>query len=92
MFAINKEGRSFLRNNFITIRNGFQNDGLVTFACEYTFNDLLNLEKLYFSALNRNIGNRVLTLSISFDAFTLKCYNEIFRWIKAHQHEHNVKL
>ena len=31
MFAVNKEGRSFLLINFITIRNGFINEGLIPF-------------------------------------------------------------
>ena len=31
MFTVNKEGRSFLHNNFIAIRNGFINDGLITY-------------------------------------------------------------
>jgi hypothetical protein len=31
MFAVNKEARSFLLNNFITIRNGFINDGLIPY-------------------------------------------------------------
>ena len=65
MFAINKEGRSFLRNDFIAIRNGFQNYGLITYICNFDdFNGALELEKLYFSLLNRNIANRVLTFSI----------------------------
>lgn len=29
MFYINKQGRSFLQQNFIIIRNGFINDGLI---------------------------------------------------------------
>jgi hypothetical protein len=32
MFAVNKEARSFLLNNFITIRNGFINDGLIPYV------------------------------------------------------------
>jgi hypothetical protein len=31
IFAVNKESRKFLTNNFITIRNGFENEGLITF-------------------------------------------------------------
>lgn len=30
MFSINKEMRSFLQNNFITVKNGFINEGLIT--------------------------------------------------------------
>jgi hypothetical protein len=38
MFAVNKEARQFLQNNFIIIRNGFLNDGLITFSMQYDFN------------------------------------------------------
>ncbi len=30
MFAVNKEVRAFLQDNFIAIRNGFTNEGLIT--------------------------------------------------------------
>jgi len=29
MFALNKETRKFLQQNFITVRNGFVNEGLI---------------------------------------------------------------
>ena len=32
MFTLNKEARSFLQQNFITIRNEFVNDGLLTYS------------------------------------------------------------
>ena len=41
MFALNNAGRSFLLNNFITIRNGFINDGLVPYKLECSFNDFI---------------------------------------------------
>ena len=31
MFAVNKASRSYIENNFITIRNGFVNEGLITY-------------------------------------------------------------
>jgi len=31
MFALNKEARNFIHNNFIAVRNGFTNEGLVDF-------------------------------------------------------------
>ena len=34
MFNINKEVRHYLLNNFITVRNGFTNDGLIDFVFE----------------------------------------------------------
>jgi hypothetical protein len=64
MFAVNKEGRTFLQNRFITIQNGFINDGLVPFQFECTFNGILALEKLYFAALKRNSENRNITIKI----------------------------
>ncbi len=67
MFAVNKEGREYFLNNFITIRNGFINDGLIPYHIKPTFSDFMLLEKLYFSALNRNIGNRVVTIKIDID-------------------------
>jgi hypothetical protein len=30
MFTLNKETRKFLQDNFITVRNGFVNEGLIT--------------------------------------------------------------
>jgi hypothetical protein len=37
MFAVNKEARSFLLNNFISIRNGFNNDGLIPYEIKSDF-------------------------------------------------------
>ena len=31
MFAVNKEARTFLKNNFTVVRNGFINEGLITY-------------------------------------------------------------
>ena len=31
MFALNKGARNFIQNNFIAVRNGFTNEGLVDF-------------------------------------------------------------
>ena len=64
LFSVNKEGKSFLERNFITVRNGFVNDGLVTCYVHDTFYDFVQLEKQYFKLLTRNIGNRVLTLDV----------------------------
>ena len=75
MFTVNKETRLFLLNNFITIRNGFINDGLIQFTVDSDFNGFYLLEKLYFSALNRNILNRILTISIYItDMFSFEYY------------------
>ena len=31
MFTLSREARAFLENNFITVRNGFINEGLITY-------------------------------------------------------------
>ena len=38
MFTLNKEARKFLQDNFITVRNGFVNDGLITYQIDNGFN------------------------------------------------------
>ena len=55
IFSLNNDSRSFLQNNFITIRNGFINCGLIPYKLNPTFDGFLKLEKIYFSALKRNI-------------------------------------
>ena len=37
MFTLNKEARKFLQDNFITVRNGFVNDGLITYQIDSDF-------------------------------------------------------
>lgn len=55
MFGVNKEGRNFIQNNFITIRNGFDNEGLIEFEIfshlNSQFNNYAQLEKLYFKVI-----------------------------------------
>ena len=48
MFAVNKSARIFLQNNFIAVRNGFINDGLITYYFGKQVNHYYELEKLYF--------------------------------------------
>ena len=38
MYSINKETRSFFLKNFITVRNGFFNDGLIIYLLKSDFN------------------------------------------------------
>ena len=69
MYDINKETRAFIEENFITIRNGFINEGLIThdlhvYECGDYYNFFYQLEKLYFSALTRNFKNRVITIKV----------------------------
>lgn len=39
MFSVNKDTRKFLESNFITIRNGFVNEGLITYELSSEFNN-----------------------------------------------------
>ena len=67
MFTLNKEARVFLQREFIMIRNGFENEGLITYQINFDYNAFETLEKLYFKAIKRNIENRIIT--IYFDSF-----------------------
>lgn len=52
MYRVKKETRSFLQKNYISITNGFINEGLIVYdikAGEYQ--SYFQLEKLYFLAL-----------------------------------------
>jgi hypothetical protein len=94
MFACNKQARTFLQNNYITVRNGFVNDGLIPYCFDgYSgkqFYHYEQIEKLYFQALTRNIENRLLTISVYIDGGNFSNFNEVVKWIKA-QGQH-IKL
>ena len=48
MFTINKQTRNFLQQNIKAVRNGFENEGLITLDLGYgKFDDYLQLERLY---------------------------------------------
>ena len=47
MFGVNNKTRTFLEHNFITIRNGFINEGLITYYIRTDFNHYSIFEKLY---------------------------------------------
>lgn len=64
MFSVNKETRLFLKNNFIIVRNGFVNEGLIIFQLNYDILSYWQLEELYKQALKREIGNRVITIEV----------------------------
>ena len=55
MFSVNREARSFIIINFITVRNGFVNDGLIEYEfIDYLpglFDDYDKIERLYFEAV-----------------------------------------
>ena len=52
MFTCNKQARTFLLKNYITVRNGFVNDGLISYCFDWhydkQFYDYEEIEKLYF--------------------------------------------
>ena len=50
MFSANNQGRKFLQEKFKLIRNGFINNGLITYDFEVGFNGYSLLEKLYLEA------------------------------------------
>lgn len=65
MYLINKEMRTFITNNYITIKNGFINDSLIANEIDTrAFDGYLHLEKYYFEALKRNIANRTLSFEV----------------------------
>ena len=64
MFTLNKEARKFLQDKFITVRNGFVNDGLIAYDLKNYFMQYQQLEKLYYQALRRIRANRVITLQV----------------------------
>ena len=91
MFFVNKEARTFLLRHFITIQNGFINDGLIHYFISLDFNGYKQLEKLYFEALKRNMCNRIITLEVEIRSNNdLLILNEVQSWIKAQQQ--NIKL
>jgi hypothetical protein len=70
MFSLNKETRIFLQQHYITIKNGFINEGLIDYKISYEFNGFERLsyerlDRLYNKALNRNRSNRNFTIAFS---------------------------
>jgi hypothetical protein len=86
MFACNKKARAFLQHNYLTIRNGFVNNGFIPY-CFYRKNSEFyhyeQIEKLYLKAMTRNIENRVLTISIRAHRGNFSTFYEVVKWIKA---------
>ena len=66
MFAVNKEARAFLVNKFITVKNEFINEGLIEYLIDssYPFWGQMQIEKLYFEVIQRNVENRNLTINL----------------------------
>ena len=48
IFCVNKEARAFLHQHFISIQNGFINEGLIVYDLSCNFNGYEQLERLYF--------------------------------------------
>ena len=96
MFACNKQARTFLQNNYITVRNGFVNDGLIPYYFDrdslkqfYHYEDI---EKLYFQAVTRNIGNRELTISVYIYQGNFSTFYEVVKWIKGQEQQIKLKF
>lgn len=48
MFILNTDGRKFLVHHFKTVKNGFENEGLITYLIDFDHIDGVRLiEKLY---------------------------------------------
>jgi hypothetical protein len=47
MFGVNEQVRSFVKKHFISIRNGFINEGLIVYDFRCNFNHYYELERLY---------------------------------------------
>lgn len=70
IFSLNRQVRTFIQQNFIIIKNGYINKGLIT--CNFDINDGLfekfdKIEKFYFQAIKRIPENRILTIEINID-------------------------
>jgi hypothetical protein len=64
IYGVNKETKNFIETNFNTIRNGFINEGLITYVVKCDFDGIMLLEELYFQALGRNHANRVISVQL----------------------------
>ena len=82
MFTVSKETRSYLLLNFITVKNAFINEGLITHLLRDCFYSIKNFEKIYLEALKRKHGNRKLTIYLwLFDSSGYHTLIEIVKWI-----------
>jgi len=75
MFLVNKETRAFLKNNMMTIRKGFLNEGLIELKFVNKYNCYLEIKRQYFQMLERNINNRKLTIYFT-DSYEYFFYDE----------------
>ncbi len=82
LHSLSKSTRDFLEKNFIAIENDYFNNGLVINYLGENLNDYENFDIQYANILNKNIGNRVLTITIDAYRFDFKIFNNILKWIK----------
>ena len=69
MHNVNKEAREFLKNNYITIKNGFSNEGLIEYEAKFDDQGLIQLELYIQKTIQRNAENRNLTISLHYSQF-----------------------
>ena len=88
MFKINREGRFLLQNNFETVQNEFDNDGLITYEIDLRYYESIMLfEKILLKTMRKKIENRKLSIELSLIELTLSpiylsIFNEGLRSIK----------
>jgi hypothetical protein len=83
LFGLNKDSRTFIQHNFIAVRNGYVNEGLIEYQFDFKYNNYVELEKLYLQTIKRNIANRTLLINLEIeDQSELSMFNEVINWIK----------
>ena len=67
MHRVNKEARDFLKDNYVTVRNEFSNEGLIEYKLGNLVhrNSLKELELHIEKVIKRNNDNRNLTISVA---------------------------
>ena len=88
MFALNNESRSFIFKNFTSVRREFFNNGLIDYSLtsggSHALDNVIKLEKQYFEAKKRSLGNRVISIAVSIGNIGyLNTLIQIINWIKA---------
>jgi hypothetical protein len=88
MFTLNKESRSFIFKNFTSVRREFFNNGLIDYSLtsggSHALDNVIKLEKQYFEAKKRSLGNRVISIAVSFGNLDdLNSLILLINWIKA---------
>ena len=77
------DSRAFIQHNFIAVRNGYLNEGLIEYQFYFIYNNYVELEKLYLQTIKRNIANRNLLINLEIeDQSELSMFNKVINWIK----------